>query len=218
MEQVIRIMVAQRRQFSKSLSDFKIRDEQAMRVLILALSVLGIFVSADAAKAGPSTTTRELSASADPAMSDRRSNPGNRRPDRPRQAKASRRAAPVDRSRLRHQGQRQVRQVDPRRHHCAGRRRATIPPPASSTRPTSGAAERVRLDGAGQRQRKTAETVRPVAAAPAITAVGRSDRRDRRRGGRRGWRSVRPPLMCHPLHGLRVGRRITRCNAPDTPK
>jgi peptidoglycan hydrolase-like protein with peptidoglycan-binding domain len=38
-----------------------------MRVLILALSVLGILVSADVAKAGPSTATRELSASADPA-------------------------------------------------------------------------------------------------------------------------------------------------------
>jgi peptidoglycan hydrolase-like protein with peptidoglycan-binding domain len=37
-----------------------------MRVLILALSVLGILVSADAAKAGPSTTTRDLSASVDP--------------------------------------------------------------------------------------------------------------------------------------------------------
>ena len=38
-----------------------------MRVLILALSVLGILVSADAAIAGPSTATRELSASVDPA-------------------------------------------------------------------------------------------------------------------------------------------------------
>ena len=38
-----------------------------MRVLILALSVLGILVSADAAKAGPSTTARDLSASVDPA-------------------------------------------------------------------------------------------------------------------------------------------------------
>ena len=38
----------------------------AMRVLMLA-SVLGILVSADAAKAGPSTTPRDLSASADPA-------------------------------------------------------------------------------------------------------------------------------------------------------
>src|SRR6476646_6619051 len=38
-----------------------------MRVLILALSVLGILVSADAAKAGPSTTVRDLSASVDPA-------------------------------------------------------------------------------------------------------------------------------------------------------
>src|ERR1700726_4926553 len=38
-----------------------------MRVLILALSVLGILVSADAANAGPSTTIRDLSASVDPA-------------------------------------------------------------------------------------------------------------------------------------------------------
>src|SRR5882762_11465745 len=38
-----------------------------MRVLILALSVLGILVSANAAKAGLSTTTRNLSASGDPA-------------------------------------------------------------------------------------------------------------------------------------------------------
>jgi peptidoglycan hydrolase-like protein with peptidoglycan-binding domain len=40
-----------------------------MRVLILALSVLAILVSADAVKAGPSTTPRDLSASADPATS-----------------------------------------------------------------------------------------------------------------------------------------------------
>ena len=38
-----------------------------MRVLILALSVLGILVGADAAKAGLSTTTRHLSAAVDPA-------------------------------------------------------------------------------------------------------------------------------------------------------
>ena len=38
-----------------------------MRVLILALSVLGILVSANAAKAGLSTTTRNLSVSDDPA-------------------------------------------------------------------------------------------------------------------------------------------------------
>ena len=38
-----------------------------MRVFILALSILGILVSADAAKAGPSTADRDLLASADPA-------------------------------------------------------------------------------------------------------------------------------------------------------
>jgi peptidoglycan hydrolase-like protein with peptidoglycan-binding domain len=38
-----------------------------MRVWILALSVLGILVSADAATAGPSTTARDLTASTDPA-------------------------------------------------------------------------------------------------------------------------------------------------------
>ena len=39
-----------------------------MRILILALSVLGILVSADAAKAGPSTTNRDVVASLDPAI------------------------------------------------------------------------------------------------------------------------------------------------------
>ena len=39
-----------------------------MRVLILALSVLGILVSADAGKAGLSTATRDLSTSVDPAI------------------------------------------------------------------------------------------------------------------------------------------------------
>ena len=39
-----------------------------MRVLILALSVLAIFVSADAGKAGPSTATRDMSASVEPAI------------------------------------------------------------------------------------------------------------------------------------------------------
>src|SRR3984957_17833701 len=38
-----------------------------MRVMILALSVLGMLVGADAAKAGPSTAIRDLSASVDPA-------------------------------------------------------------------------------------------------------------------------------------------------------
>jgi peptidoglycan hydrolase-like protein with peptidoglycan-binding domain len=38
-----------------------------LRVFILALSVLGILVSTNVAKAGPSTTDRDLLASADPA-------------------------------------------------------------------------------------------------------------------------------------------------------
>ena len=38
-----------------------------MRVLILALSVLAVLASADAAQAGPSMTTRDLTASVDPA-------------------------------------------------------------------------------------------------------------------------------------------------------
>jgi len=40
-----------------------------LRVLILALSVLGIFAGANVAKAGPSTTDRELVASVDSATS-----------------------------------------------------------------------------------------------------------------------------------------------------
>ena len=38
-----------------------------MRAFILALSVLGVFASANVAKAGPSTTERDLVASVDPA-------------------------------------------------------------------------------------------------------------------------------------------------------
>ena len=55
---------------AKSSRDLEIREEQPMRRLILALSVLGILVSAEAAKAGPSTTVRDLSASADQAAAD----------------------------------------------------------------------------------------------------------------------------------------------------
>lgn len=39
-----------------------------MRVLILALSMLGILACADVARAGPSTTARDPSAAADPAI------------------------------------------------------------------------------------------------------------------------------------------------------
>jgi peptidoglycan hydrolase-like protein with peptidoglycan-binding domain len=45
------------------------REEQAMRVLILALAVLGTLISAGAATAGPSTTNRDLLAAVDPATS-----------------------------------------------------------------------------------------------------------------------------------------------------
>ena len=45
-----------------------------MRVWILAFPVLGILVSADAAKAGPSMTTRDISVAADPAASTEEAN------------------------------------------------------------------------------------------------------------------------------------------------
>jgi hypothetical protein len=67
MEQAIRITVAQRRtEIFERLQD---RGQYAMRVMILALSVLGILVGANAAKAGLSTSNRELSASVDQATS-----------------------------------------------------------------------------------------------------------------------------------------------------
>ena len=64
----------------------------------------------------------------------RRSNPGNRGPDRPRQAKTPRRAAPADPSRLRHQGQRKVRRGDPRCHQALAGGTRLSQRPASSTR------------------------------------------------------------------------------------
>jgi len=52
---------------SKSLEDFKIRENKPLRVLILALSVFGMIVGANVAKAGPSMTDRYMLASVDPA-------------------------------------------------------------------------------------------------------------------------------------------------------
>ena len=54
---------------AKSSRDSRIREDRPLRVFILALSVLGILVSANVATAGPSTTERDLLASADPAIS-----------------------------------------------------------------------------------------------------------------------------------------------------
>jgi hypothetical protein len=52
---------------AKSLRDSEIREDKPLRVFILALSVFGILVSANLAKAGPSITDRDLLASVDPA-------------------------------------------------------------------------------------------------------------------------------------------------------
>jgi Putative peptidoglycan binding domain len=49
------------------LRDSEIREDKPLRVFILALSIFGILVSANAAKAGPSMTDRDLLASVDPA-------------------------------------------------------------------------------------------------------------------------------------------------------
>jgi len=52
---------------AKSSRDFKIKEDKPLRVFILVLSVFAILVSANVAQAGPSTTNRDLLASADPA-------------------------------------------------------------------------------------------------------------------------------------------------------
>jgi hypothetical protein len=52
---------------ARSSRNSQIREDKPLRVFILALSVLGILVSANVAKAGPSTTDRDLLASVDPA-------------------------------------------------------------------------------------------------------------------------------------------------------
>ncbi|TYL97917.1 peptidoglycan-binding protein [Bradyrhizobium rifense] len=53
---------------AKSLRDSRSAKNMPLRVFILALSVLGILVGANAATAGPSTADRELIASVDPTM------------------------------------------------------------------------------------------------------------------------------------------------------
>jgi hypothetical protein len=54
--------------FSEHQGTLRSGKDKPMRVLILALSVLGILVSTGAAKAGPSTNDRDVLASADPAI------------------------------------------------------------------------------------------------------------------------------------------------------
>ena len=99
----------------------------------------------------------------------RGSQPDHRGPDRPRQGPAPRRAAPPDRARLRHQGDRRVRRGDPRRDHAlAGRPRLSeerLPQQAAA----QGAADRDRGDhDLGEFQRRGS---RPAAAAPAVAAA-----------------------------------------------
>ena len=96
---------------------------------------------------GPSNTTRNLTTGIDrPGRLLRRSHPDDRRPARPRQEPAPRRAAPPHRPRLRRQGDRQVRRRHPRRDHpLAGRPRLSedrLPQRA----PAQGAAVRDPLD------------------------------------------------------------------------
>ena len=83
---------------------------------------------------GPSTTTRNLTTAHRSRDLHRGSQPDHRRPDRPRQGPAPRRAAPPERARLRHQGDRQVRRSHPRRDQAlAGRARLSRRPAISTS-------------------------------------------------------------------------------------
>ena len=53
--------------FSEIIERLEIKEDKPLRVFILALSVLGILVSTNVAKAGPSMTDRDRLASVDPA-------------------------------------------------------------------------------------------------------------------------------------------------------
>ena len=105
----------------------------------------------------------------------RRSRPDHRRPARPRPQPAPRRAAPPDRPRLRHQGQRQVRRNHPRRDHpLAGRPRLSedrLPQRAAA----QGAAVRDPGDPRARRLPATIPTtsrrVRPAATVAVAAAV-----------------------------------------------
>jgi len=88
-----------------------------LRLFILAFSVFAILVSANVAKAGPSTTNRDLLASADQAtLVDEATQESEDLIglDKGRRRDVQRRLT----ARLRHQGQRAVRQVDSRRNHA----------------------------------------------------------------------------------------------------
>ena len=120
--------------------------------------------------------------------------PDHRGPDRPRQGPAPRRAAPPERARLRHQGDRQVRRIHPRRDHAlAGRPRLSLvglPQQAAAQGDADG--DR-RGDAVGPsssdeddrpaRRRAAAVAVAVAAVAAVITAAARSCRSGRFIGG-----------------------------------
>ena len=139
-----------------------------MRVLILALSVLGILVSADAAKAGPSTTDRDLSASVDPAIfADEATQETEDQIglDKRKRRDVQRRLTGLG---FDTKVNGRFDEVDPRRHHAlAGGTRLSqdwLPQHAAA----SGATDRVRLSGARQ---------------PRSSDKSDDDRPARRRGG-----------------------------------
>ena len=131
--------------------------------------VLGILVSADAAKAGPSTADRNLPVTVDQvAFTDEATQQTEDQIGLDKRARRNVQRS-ADRSRLRHQGQRKVRRVRPAPPSRAGRRHAVIPRPASSTRSQHEALlADTRLGGA---RRARAAATMPVTAIQPIVAA-----------------------------------------------
>ncbi len=102
------------------------------------------------------------------------SQPDHGRPDRPRRRPAPRRAAPAQRPRVRYQGDRQVRCIDPRGDHALADRPRLSQQRLPQQAAAQGAADRNRRGRADRLQRlggKKAGATRAAAAAAAAAAV-----------------------------------------------
>ena len=190
-----------------------------MRALILAVAVLGISASANAAKAGLSTTPREVSASIDTATPPDEATLETE--DQIGLTKAKRREV---QRRLRKLGfdtkvSGKFDELDPRRHHALAGGTRLSQDRLHQHGAAQGAAERERRsDRDRQIQRPSGPSRRSCSPFP---WRGRTNSRDRRHGGRIVRTQVILPLMNRTLGSLRgspirlIGARMDLVRVPD---
>ena len=182
-----------------------------MRVWILALSVLCIVIGVDAATAGPSTTARDLTASADPAaLTDEATQETE---DRIGLDKKKRRDVQRRLTRLGFDTKASGK-FDEKTRAVILRWQAARDYPATGFL-NAPQHQALRTEFASTAQASVERTSGASSQRSPSSRWRRSDRRDRRRRGRCRRRSIRTAVT-HSRRLSRTRRRITRCNTPDT--